>query len=615
MSCCRAHRRVGRCRRHRHRPGCGSDRRAAPRWTRLPSRGRLERQRPARAMPTDDEHVKVVGAAAHRHPAVQHLPERSRRAVAPPHAPSSPNGRWSCTGRSARRRSRSRIRWPAARPRSALPICRTWRVSLEHALARSHGDRPRHRRGGAACSSTPPKRSAACCTSSPPASCKEPGQSCWQRLAEHETWRSPMAPAFELRRVRCRVAEPLPGDRSTLDRRCRPSEVAADTKPRRGACRCSAEDARPSGADLPLCRTSAARAEPRRRGTSHDAPGRRSTTTSTRSTRSTPSCSRSSRKKARSCCRSCSRAARLGAPAGRAGGTPPPACAPCTRSRAARAWPARCAWARWRTAWKPRIEHLAGRRVMPAAADVEALQAALRCHAAARFELLRAAASIERADRRCRTLGAADRAGALDAELPAGRSSPSRWQPAAVRPAPQPVASPQPRARRTHAARPQPPRRRPPTDRLDPLHRRGAGRRAAGRPTSRRSARSAVRVRAPLLDRLVNQAGEVSITRSRIESDVGQIKGSLWRPDREPRAPARPAARHRAAGRGADDLAPGGRQGRVAGVRPARVRPLHALPGTDAHDGRVGQRRGHGAAHAAALARRRPKTSWSRRRA
>jgi chemosensory pili system protein ChpA (sensor histidine kinase/response regulator) len=40
-------------------------------------------------------------------------------------------------------------------------------------------------------------------------------------------------------------------------------------------------------------------------------------------------------------------------------------------------------------------------------------------------------------------------------------------------------------------------------------------------------AQSAVRVRAPLLDRLVNQAGEVSITRSRIESGVGQIKGSL----------------------------------------------------------------------------------------
>jgi chemosensory pili system protein ChpA (sensor histidine kinase/response regulator) len=38
---------------------------------------------------------------------------------------------------------------------------------------------------------------------------------------------------------------------------------------------------------------------------------------------------------------------------------------------------------------------------------------------------------------------------------------------------------------------------------------------------------AAVRVRVPLLDRLVNQAGEVSITRARIETDVGQIKGSL----------------------------------------------------------------------------------------
>ena len=34
-------------------------------------------------------------------------------------------------------------------------------------------------------------------------------------------------------------------------------------------------------------------------------------------------------------------------------------------------------------------------------------------------------------------------------------------------------------------------------------------------------------MRAPLLDRLVNQAGEVSITRSRIESEVAQIKSSL----------------------------------------------------------------------------------------
>jgi len=41
------------------------------------------------------------------------------------------------------------------------------------------------------------------------------------------------------------------------------------------------------------------------------------------------------------------------------------------------------------------------------------------------------------------------------------------------------------------------------------------------------ASQSAVRVRAPLLDRLVNQAGEVSITRSRIEVEVSQIKGSL----------------------------------------------------------------------------------------
>ena len=52
-------------------------------------------------------------------------------------------------------------------------------------------------------------------------------------------------------------------------------------------------------------------------------------------------------------------------------------------------------------------------------------------------------------------------------------------------------------------------------------------------PVSRRAnaepagARAAVRVRAPLLDRLVNQAGEVSITRTRIQSEVGHIKGSL----------------------------------------------------------------------------------------
>ncbi|MCC4119108.1 hypothetical protein LLG90_27630, partial [Aromatoleum toluclasticum] len=41
------------------------------------------------------------------------------------------------------------------------------------------------------------------------------------------------------------------------------------------------------------------------------------------------------------------------------------------------------------------------------------------------------------------------------------------------------------------------------------------------------SGQASVRVRAQLLDRLVNQAGEVSITRARLEAEVGQIKQSL----------------------------------------------------------------------------------------
>jgi chemosensory pili system protein ChpA (sensor histidine kinase/response regulator) len=46
-------------------------------------------------------------------------------------------------------------------------------------------------------------------------------------------------------------------------------------------------------------------------------------------------------------------------------------------------------------------------------------------------------------------------------------------------------------------------------------------------PERTQGTQSAVRVRAPLLDRLVNLAGEVSITRSRIDSGVSQMKGSL----------------------------------------------------------------------------------------
>lgn len=44
---------------------------------------------------------------------------------------------------------------------------------------------------------------------------------------------------------------------------------------------------------------------------------------------------------------------------------------------------------------------------------------------------------------------------------------------------------------------------------------------------SRQAANQAVRVRSQLLDRLVNQAGEVMITRSRLEAELKQLRGSL----------------------------------------------------------------------------------------
>ena len=70
--------------------------------------------------------------------------------------------------------------------------------------------------------------------------------------------------------------------------------------------------------------------------------------------------------KARNCCRSCSRACATGR-AGRPSWRPlRPACARCTPSRAVRVWPARCAWARWRTGWKP-PSNTCWRRARPAA--------------------------------------------------------------------------------------------------------------------------------------------------------------------------------------------------------------------------------------------------------
>jgi chemosensory pili system protein ChpA (sensor histidine kinase/response regulator) len=51
--------------------------------------------------------------------------------------------------------------------------------------------------------------------------------------------------------------------------------------------------------------------------------------------------------------------------------------------------------------------------------------------------------------------------------------------------------------------------------------------RPAARENTQGPAQAAVRVRPQLLDRLVNHAGEVAITRTRLQGQVGQIKGSL----------------------------------------------------------------------------------------
>ena len=204
--------------------------------------------------------------------------------------------------------------------------------------------------------------------------------------------------------------------------------------------------------------------------------------------------------------------ARLGAPSRRVGGGPQPACARCTPSRAEPAWPARCAWVRWRTGWKPPSNTCWPRaeatRPMSrrCSARVDAITSA--------FELLRppgrddagagAAGAAQPID-----LGAEEETTAAEApDIEPGptsrRSGPSRSRPKRV----EPLAC----------------RRPAPIDwsRFNG----GAGDADAGGRQAVAST-AAVRVRAPLLDRLVNQAGEVSITRARIESDVGQIKGSL----------------------------------------------------------------------------------------
>ena len=257
-------------------------------------------------------------------------------------------------------------------------------------------------------------------------------------------------------------------------------------------------------------------------------------TTSTWSTRSTPTCSRSSRKRPPNCMPQLGGALRAMDRAARQPQRPRrQCCAPCTRSRAAPGWPAPCGWASWRTAWSPRSNPSAPKRV--AAADIEPL-----LH---RFDGMQAN---------------------FDACAP----------PAGCRPQARAVAAPRPRAgRATAGAEPAP------VDAAWPVaearQRRRRARRCWPQPVvthlapQRAAANQAVRVRSQLLDRLVNQAGEVMITRSRLEAELRPAARLAGRPDRQPRPPARAVARHRAAGRVADAVAPGAGQGlgRRASIR------------------------------------------------
>ena len=253
--------------------------------------------------------------------------------------------------------------------------------------------------------------------------------------------------------------------------------------------------------------------------------------------------------------------ARMAGPARRAGRRRRPACARCTPSRAARAWPARCAWARWRTGSKPRSSPGGarvgggGRRRAPARPRRRHGLGLRRAAHAGRCAS-RTPRPAEPAPSRRRARAAADRRACRRPRRPSLPPNGALAEPACRAPSgrraaeatvPQTAAAP---AASTGGASP------PATA--------AAARRWPKRPPSGPPpAAVVVRVRAALLDRLVNQAGEVSITRARIDADVEPAAGLAGRAHRQPGPHAPPAARHRAAGRDAD---------RARASRPPRLR-------------------------------------------
>jgi chemosensory pili system protein ChpA (sensor histidine kinase/response regulator) len=223
-----------------------------------------------------------------------------------------------------------------------------------------------------------------------------------------------------------------------------------------------------------------------------------------------PSCSASSSKRAPSCCRSWPTAAPVGGPT-RPDGPAWRPCGPCTPSRAVPAWPARCAWARWPTGWRPRSSGRPPRsggagHPGPLHQGVDQLAE----------EFARCAAAMPRRWRRA----------AGTAAVPEPRPSSRRWWTGRSAGGHRADAA---AAARAAAATTRQAETVAPTVRVDwPASGPGPSGRTIARWTGAEPmAAGSVRVRAPLLDRMVSHAGEVGIARARMEADVGQMQGSL----------------------------------------------------------------------------------------
>jgi chemosensory pili system protein ChpA (sensor histidine kinase/response regulator) len=136
-----------------------------------------------------------------------------------------------------------------------------------------------------------------------------------------------------------------------------------------------------------------------------------------------------------------------------------------------------------------------------ASVDIEALLQRFDAMQA-RFDTLRATGGFAPADP---TVGATAQAQAEPRHEPAVEQPVAKAAPSPVVQAETSAQTPQPAITRTAVAMPA----------------------ATSVAPSRQAANQAVRVRSQLLDRLVNQAGEVMITRSRLEAELRQLRGSL----------------------------------------------------------------------------------------